>query len=221
MATKNELISDIELRLYKGKPSDDIELSRSQVSHWIDITREDILSDMFNEALRRGGSIDPFYVFKEECLTLSKETTSCDKDCKDFRYFIELANDVMPLHKSMGIIRVVDNYGRSLVGTNENFSEVLASLPFVGTSTKSQTFYLENKKIYIEKHTTISSDLYEYTVFYIPQRAGDSVDDDDNYPIEDSLVPLLLDRVEEVARRQMELGVADIDNDGTDPYHIS
>jgi hypothetical protein len=220
MPTKLELISDIELRLYQGKPSDDSELPTSQISYWIDLYRDVVITDSLNDKIKKKEEVEPFYILKEECLTQTKETTACDDDdCTEFRYSIELTNDVLPLVKDGGVVRVVNHKGSILAKTTQNDFDILSNLPFGGASTANQSFYRENKKIFISESTTVSSGLYSYHVFYIPKGVGFTTTDTDPYPLEDSLLPVLLDMVEDVARRQMNQGVADLDNDGKDPYH--
>lgn len=219
MSTRAKLISDIQLRIYQGKPSDDIELDEPQIAHWIDIVRDEILTKKLNKDLSNGLTVNGFYVFKEECLELTKESIECLEVCSDPRFFVTLSFDAIPLYKDGGIIRVVDNYGRSLTGTNQLFSESLANIPYRRTSTNRQVFYKENKNIYISDNTSQSAEIYKYTVFYVKQMSDSDVSNQDDYPLEDSMIPELMDRVEEIARREMSLGVSDQENDGTDPYN--
>ena len=69
--TKGQLISDIELRLTKGKPSDDIAIYRNQIAYWLDIERDNILTDILSDSIKKGNDIDPFYVESDLCLSLS------------------------------------------------------------------------------------------------------------------------------------------------------
>lgn len=218
MITRSELISDIELRIYQGKPSDDSELSRSQIGHWIDSARGLVLAEKINKDLSKGLQISPLYVEKEDCIPLESELSDCNGSCYQGRFYIEMESEIMTLYKDMGLIRIVDNYGRSLIGTDQNFSEILSDLPYVGTSNSRQTYFREKKRIFISKNSKNSMPLYKYTVFFI--RDGvDNLDDTMPYPIEESLIPIILEEVEKIARRQMIDGVSDMDNDGTDPYN--
>lgn len=219
MATRAELISDIELRIYQGKPSDDVELEHSQIAHWIDMTRDSILTEKLNRAYVSRIGINPFYVTKEECLALTLEDSQCLEDCGSSRFYITLTGDVLPLIKDSGIIRISDNYGRSLAGTDQLLSESINNLPFYKTTTARQTFFRENNDIFISNSTESSAEIYKYNVYYVKQMSGSDISDSDDYPLEESLLPDLLDKVEEIARREMNLGISDQVNDGTDPYN--
>ena len=221
MSTKNEIISDIELRLYKGKPSDDSELSKRHISYLLDNLRSEILTDHLNQIIKNGDPVNPFYIFKEECNELTKEVSLCDAECKTYRYYFDISRDVLFLRNDKGIVRVTDNYGRSLIHSDETYSEVLVDLPYNNVSYLNQAFYRENNRIYILSHTPISSSYYKYNVYYIPEDIPDDYDNDEDYPLEDSLIPLLTDRAEEILRNQMQnqLSEVDLSNDGTDPYH--
>lgn len=218
--TKNSLIDDIELRIYKGKPSDDSELDKSQIAFWIDSEREEIILDDINSTIKKGGEVNPIYIKKDTCLPITKEVLACDTATTNSRFSIQLTSNVLNVIKGKGIIRITNSEGDSLIGTSELMSEVLSELPFGGTSTGLQSFYLEGDKVFIQRSTNITLQFLSYNVYYIPAGVGFNTSGDEEYPIEEALVPVLLERVEEVARREMSLGVSDLDNDGKDPYHV-
>lgn len=218
MPTRSQIVDDLELRLYASKPSDDIHFSKSQASFLVDNVRDEILTEKFEEQIKKGDQLEPFYYTRETGKTLSKEAiTGGDDEFSDFRYSFSLDNDVLPLSKDKGLVMVRDNYGRILAHATENEQDFLSKLPYGGFDTKCQVFYRENRNIFIESSIPSSSSVYTYSVTYIPM--GNSAGDDDPYPLEDQLVPELTDRVEQILRRQMQIGLGDTENDGTDPYH--
>ena len=220
MATRAQIIDDIELRIYKGKPSDDSELSRRQIAYIIDHTRDEILTDKLTEQHKRGKELEPFYYIREENLQLQREIfTTQDSTFTRSRFSFPLSNSVLPLPDDAGIIRVLDNFGSLLAKTTHNRSDYIKDLPYGGFSTACQGYYRENSNIFVEESTTTSASVYRYNIIYIPKATVDTFSDSVDYPLEESLIPFLTDTVENILRRQMQGGASDVDNDGTDPYH--
>jgi len=77
--TKEMLVSDIILRISKGKPSDDQELEPRQVAFWIDQWLPFLVTDLLNKRVSMGLGIDPNYIKIEECA----EPSIILLDCRD------------------------------------------------------------------------------------------------------------------------------------------
>lgn len=220
MATKRALIDDIILRIYQGKPSDDIELSAAQVAHWLDLELDALLKEKFEQDIANGDGIDPFYHEKEYGLSLIKEThISYDEELTEYRYYFTPAYLPLELRGDKGIIWIRDKYGKLLASTTINDSDWMRELPYGGITSRNQAWYRERDRVYVEESSQSSANVYKYDINYV--RAGKGVDTalDSEYPLEEGLIPDLLDRVELIARREMMSGVSDLDNDGVDPYH--
>jgi len=215
--TKGAIISDIELRLTKGKPSDDVDVIRRQISHWVDITRDQMVSEKLTDIINRKGTVDPFYFESDLCLVPALLADSC-ADCPDKnRYHVTLTRDVMWLPRDCGIIRVTDDRGNNLAFTNERDIEIFRDLPFSAPTAKNQVAYRENRRIFIEKLTSSAINFFRYDITYVPKAAGQGLLDTDDYPLEDELVPDLIEAVTAIGLAQMNLGTGDLENDGTDP----
>ena len=221
MSTRKQLIDDIELRLYQGKPSDDSELPKAQIAFWIDSIRNALVSSKLNEQIKKKESLDPFYFERESNKSLTKEEgVNYDDDLTDFRYSIATDKAIMALAGGRGIVRINDNFGRNLDPISSSNLEYYQCLPYGGTSTTDQAYYQEGDvEIFIEKSTDTTSSTYYYDVVYIPMTGVDTVLDSEDYPIDEELKAILMEEVEKIARREMQLGIADLDNDGKDPYH--
>lgn len=221
MSTRKQLIDDIELRLYQGKPSDDSELPKAQIAFWIDSIRNALVSTKLNGQKRSKQSLDSFYFEREVNKQLTKEEgTNYNDELTDFRYYLVTTKAIMPLDEGAGIVRINDNFGRNLDPISSENLEYYQCLPYGGTSTTDQAYYKEGDvEIFIEKSTDSTRSTYYYDVVYIPMVGTDTIIDTVEYPIDEELKIVLLDEVEKIARRQMQLGVADLDNDGKDPYH--
>lgn len=220
--TKNQIISDVELRLTKGKPSDDMSVRRNQISYWIDLVRDQIVSETIEQGIAEDRSINPYYIEKDSCLVPVKEADDC-VDCEEGkrRFYITLTRDVMPLIEGRGIVRVIDSDGRTLPVTTFHQLEMFRNLMFAQPTRKNQMCYREGRNIYIEKIGEKDLQYFEYDVFYIPLAEGSGVGEDVTYPLEDDLIPVLTDKVVEMGLMQMKLGTADLENDGTDPTHYA
>lgn len=221
MITRKQLIDDLELRLYKNKPSDDIEIGKSYIAYLIDLHRNQLVQVKLNDALKKGEAIDPFYHIRELNKSLVRETgLSYDPVFTKYRYYITTNLVPLKLNGDKGIIRINNNYGLNVAHSNDVSVEFLSGLPYGGVSTSMQAFYREEgNKIFIFKNDEITESMYKYDVLYVPMASADTLLDTDPYPIEDELIPTLLSLVEEVLVTQMTTGAADLENDGTDPYH--
>lgn len=221
MSTRKQLIDDIELRLYQSKPSDDGELTKAQIGFWIDSVRNELVANKLNSQISKKKKLDPFYLVREADKELTKETgLSYDYSLTDFRYYITTDQPIMSLTNGNGVHRINDNYGRNLDPISSEDLEFYECLPYGKTSTKDQAYYQEGDvEIFIEKSTDSTMELYRYDVVYFPMVLPDTLTDDDEYPIDEELKGILLEEVEAIARREMNMGVADLDNDGKDPYH--
>jgi hypothetical protein len=220
--TKNKILSDIELRLTKGKPSDDHNVVRRQLSYLVDIERDLLVSERLKRTLEKSkyGNVDPFYISSDLCLKPSKLSDLC-ADCPGkYRYAIELTRDVISLNRDAGLVRVVDNYGKNVTISSETRIKIARNLPFSKPSKSNQVLYRENRYLIIEGLDEFAVDYFTYDAFYVPKAEGQNVGDDDNYPIEDELIGELTNRVIASALRQQIQGVGDVENDGTDPSQI-
>ena len=220
--TKGKLISDIELRLTKGKPSDDMAIYRNQIAYWLDVERDNILTDILGEAIKKGDDIDPTYVTQDLCLSPVQIEDNC-VDCDDkIRYYIELTNEVLFLPKDRGIIRITDNKGKNIPVYSQNEMDDIRLISYSKPTKKRQAAYREgDRKIFIEKLDKYGLQYFEYDVYYVARAVGASLEDEDNYPIADEDVPELVERVVMIGLQQMRVGTADIENDGTDPDHYA
>jgi len=218
--TRKEIIDDIELRLSKGKPSDDLDIVRRQIAYWIDLERDLMVQEKLSDIVGpRGdkGNIDPFYIKDDLCLEPAKLADTCSDCPRKDRFHITLTRDVMWLPGDRGIVRITDDRGVNLTYTTEKNIETMRSLPFAAPTKQKQVAYREERNIFIEVISEVGIDFFEYDVYYIPKAEGQGISDTADYPLEEELVPELTERVLVKALRQQGEGVGDLENDGTDP----
>jgi len=213
--TKGQLISDIENRLTRGKPSDDLELSRSQIGFWLDSERDFLVSQYLDKKIKSKEPIDPYYITGiDKCLSLSTEEDECDTEDCQYRYYITLTQDVLSLVGDRGVMRINDQNGNILIYSNKDDMDVFQYLSFAKPSRKRQFSYREGLRIYIEKIKPEMVKYLTYDVFYVPAYSGFEIEEDEDYIISSHLIPELLTRVEEIAWRQMLGQFEDLHSDG-------
>lgn len=212
MATKNQIISDIELRLTRGKPSDDLELSRRQIAFWMDTYRDIFVKDLLNDAVKKKQPINPYYLIDESCKLATEEILGCEQ-CKN-RFYLLLEKDVMPLMYNKGVFRVEDNRNVALKGFEKEDIEMLYNLRFSRPNQRNQVYYREGRKIFIEEVDEKIADIANYRVWYIPANYADTLSGDDEYPIDGDSLPEFIDYIEQIGIRQMYGEFEDLNNDG-------
>lgn len=219
---KSKIISDIELRLTKGKPSDDMAIYRNQIAYWMDTERDNLLSEVLSFTIKNGDDIDPIYIEQDLCLSPLKTEDNC-ADCKNkYRFYIDLSKSVLHLPGDRGIVRIVDNKGKIIPVFNQLEMDDIRFLPYAKPTKYRQAAYREgDRRIFIEVLEESSLKYFEYDVYYVPRAAGQSIKDDEDYPIADEDIPELVERVVRIGLLQMNAGEADLENDGTDPTHYA
>lgn len=218
--TKEKLISDIELRLTKGKPSDDLELERSQIGHWLDITRDEFVKLSLDTDIRKGNPMDTQYIEKETCLAAVMESESCILDCKQ-KAVITLSKYPMMLEKDKGVVKVVTSEYQLVHKLDLESLEMINDMPFTKPSPNNLVYYREGNKIYVEGMNTNNIDLIKFIVLYVPQYTKSTISESDEFVVSGDLLGPLLDEVETIGRRQLYSSLEDDDNDGDQNMEIN
>jgi hypothetical protein len=207
---KDKLISDIELRITKGKPSDDLELERSLISHWLDIIRDELVFNEIKRDLKAGKGINAAYLERE----LAKEATTEDDTIEEQdRYYISVSKTPMSIPKDAGIVKVQLTDGTPILPTTIRYLDVMEQLPYASPSFARPLYYRIDKKLYINGLGDNSAEDEYFNVYYIASYSNDEVAEDDDFKISDELLPALLDAVEDIARRERQSD-EDLENDG-------
>lgn len=221
--TKNEAISDIELRLTRGKPSDDLELSRDLIEHWLDTVRDSLVADRLDRLAQAGEPIPEIYIKKLTCNVAESENIACVDDC-DQRYTFTLTDtSVTPnvLYKTLdvighrGIVRVTTQGGKILIPSSPIAADCMSFLRFSKPSRQNMMFYKEGDEIFIIGLTEQLSKSTKFNVYFVQSNAFETLGDDDEVPIEGRMEAALLDAVEEIGLRLLAGEYEDLQNDGT------
>jgi hypothetical protein len=213
--TKSQLISDIILRVTKGKPADDLELEPKQVAFWIKLVLDAMVSEKINEDLGNNLRVPDFYVVREACKYISKEDLDCVDDDKD-RLYVKTSKPVFELLGDRGVIRVKTSEGSTVHKATLSSIDFVEHMEFAKPSQSNLVYYRDGQqKLVIAGIPASMQELVDIIVWYVPDTDIECFGDDEELPIEGELLEELLTRVEMIARRQM-FGVADIENDGED-----
>lgn len=214
MATKGELISDIELRLSGGKPSDDFEIERPQIGHWLDVTRDGLVKTMLDIQINKYGTVDDYYIVREVCNLAVEEAIDCvDEEYEKMSF--TLVHTPMSLRKNMGIVKIVTDEYNLVYPSNVIDINMVSDLPFSKPADDNLVYYSEKNKITVEGLNKNDISDPTFIVYYIPQYNNADIAETDEFLITDDLLGILLDEVEVIGRR--ELGIPqDIENNGQD-----
>lgn len=223
MTTKLQFISDIELALTQGAPSDDLNLEQDQIAYWIN----DVLNDLKRKEIiaekAKGKSIPPIYIVRETGLELTEEEVE-DIDDENQRMYIELEGSVLDLPNDGGIVKVLD-YDLNLIRkTSVEDLEDTKNLRFAKPSADNVLHYREGTKIFIEGLATSDIEYNPFIVDYVLSQDIIAMDDDDEILMSDQLANIVGAQVIATGKQQLYGTQIDESNDGTDSknpaYHL-
>jgi hypothetical protein len=213
--TKQELVADIELRVTRGKPSDDLELPQDQIVHWLDIAANSVVTDYLNKKTRAKKTIPPEYIQKVLAIQLAQETAPSNID-EGKRHYLDFSSyNVMPLEKDRGIVRVDTLTGKRANSIEEQDHEMLESLYFSKPSRENLVWYREGDDIFIVGYGDNIISAVKMNVYYVPVIDIKSLADTAEVKITDDVIAIILDVVEDMALRQLGADFEDLQNDGT------
>jgi hypothetical protein len=214
--TKQELVSDIELRVTRAKPSDDLELEQSQIVHWLEVAANSVVADYLNKKMRSKKIIPPEYIEKVLAIQLTQETAPSNTD-DGIRHYLDFSSyNVMPLEKDQGIVRVTTLSGKRVNAVrDEERLETMQNLYFSKPSRENLLWYREGDEIFVSGYGNEITSAVKLNVYYVPVIEIDSLIDTAEVQITDDLVAIILDVVEDMALRQLGADFEDLQNDGT------
>lgn len=211
--TLKQIIDDVILRCYGGKPADDNELPRAQVLQWAKEARDGMVKDYLDLIIKNGNPIPTEYVIRETSLAASAEDLP-DTEPEDERVYITLEKQPMSLLNDVAVIRVITEDGVMLNKSRSENIDWVKDLRYGKPTAKNPVWYRDNRKIILEG-VSYKNLKTQYIVYYIPSAASQTLAETDELTISDELLDPLMARLEQMARMQMDIP-ADIINDGTD-----
>lgn len=218
MVTRSKIISDIELRLTSGKVSDDFEVSRRQIAFWVDEGRDEVVTLYLNALVKKRKAIDPFYIEREDCKLVSTEDVPCidDEDNCWERKIATMVGTPLYLIGDKGMVHVTNSVGKEIHRVEHDDLDILQSMRLSKPGQRNLVYHREKLDLIIDGLSKNYSDMPKIRVAYVRSIRNWDIVDTDEYPIADALVPELIDRIEETARREIaESSMEDNINDGT------
>lgn len=211
MATKKELISDVELRLTKGKPSDDFEVDKRQISFQLDIVRSALIKSKAKEE-----SKDDFsdFVTLYEAVEVYEEAKIADDGESAMWVKSRLPEDVMSLQEDMGVYSIETQGGVEIKRIKAIDRIRFKHLKFGKSSKANPTYYRVDQDIYYQGGTDNWKKNGVVNMYLILETV---IDSDSDYPISTELIPLLLETVTNTLMQQMNPQLKqDLNNDGAE-----
>ena len=217
--TKNTLVSDIILRISRGKPSDDLELESGQVAFWIDQLLPALIKQSLDSAIASDQPIDPDYIKIEESVTPILKVNS-DLAIQT-NVYIDLCNPPISLLRDRGVIRVATDDGFYVDKVTFEELDDVTHLKFSKPSTKSLKYNRVKKRLYFYGVTEDTIGLFKFNIAYIPLQKLADLGEDDLVYVGNDILPLLAEAVEAIARRQMYQSDIDEENDGQQDLNVN
>lgn len=215
--TKDELISDIELRLTQSIPSDDFEVEREQIAHWLDLASNSIVSDLLTNQIRRSGDIDPFYLLSTDLKNVSKENTSGILS-DSIRYYIDISDiDVLSIPSESGdrgVYLVKNKSNKILPYIREQDVQWMKDLWFSTPSKNNPMWFRENDKVFIVGLSDKDYNQSKFRITYVPVIDSSSLNNEDEYPVTSDVLPMISDLAYENGIKELNEGELDLQNDG-------
>lgn len=205
--TISQAISDIELRLYAGKPSDDADIPRSQIKYWLNgVNSSSVANWIVSE---NGGEIPSFATHKIDCIGVKSEKPVCLNDCNSYVY-IELPDaklldlidekSIVSLYRGTQEILNYGTSGRAKINSNLRFSD------------KSPFFNRMGNRLYL--FNGVYPPFSQFDLVYGSVDLG-LYNETQAMPTPNKLLPLIFEEVEKIGLR--ELGSKkDLISDGID-----
>jgi len=212
--TKAQLIDDIILRITKGAPSDDLELSARQIAFWFDLVGSDLIPKYVDSQLRKNLSVPSVMLEIDDDIEGTVENVVMLDEYAD-RVYIETEKHILDLPKDNGVLRVITEEGQKVDRVPIERLDTLNSMTFSRPNRDNLLYSKVDQKLYIHGLSPKNVGIVTFSVTYIPKISLTDLDNSDEVKLPDEVIGLISDEVEKKALRQM-LGIADIENDAED-----
>lgn len=204
--TIKEARSEVILRLYKGKASDDIQIDDRQVDSWLSRHKNTLLVDW----IKRNGMDVPAVAAKRfDCIAAKIETPICvSKGCYS-RFYLELPTPVVQLRDDLGIHRMFTQAGEEYFRFNAGAETILKHLKYSAPSNDRPAWFRIENKLYL------IGDGLDGRLFFmdlIPSGLED-YDEDDNFPLPGGLLSAMIDLCVRDGLQQLQ-SLNDLNDDG-------
>lgn len=186
--TQQYLVSDLELRLSKSKPSNELELEYDQLAFWIDQARDFVTA----AAVNASKTIDSSIILESKGL-IPYEVSGV--------YMIDLGLLPLDIAKNRAIIYVRDDNGRYILGQSIQNKRYLGKLPFTKPTDCNLVYSLTGSSLVLEGSDSIMDGLYDVGIVH--SELSREKDPDERYYVLPSTKDEIIRLAEELGLRQM------------------
>ena len=198
--TQRYLVSDLELRLSKSKPSTDLELEYDQMAQWIDQARDFVTSSY----LSASKTIDSSVVME------MKELTPYEAE---EMFFINLGVIPLDIKGNRGIVYVKDSEGRYILGQSIQNKRMISKLSFAKPMFCNIVYTLTGTSLILDGYNSV--DDLQFDVGIVHSEISREKDPDDRYYLLPSTEEEIVSLAEEIGLRQMNgQSYYDLNSDG-------
>ncbi len=202
---KGDIISDIELRLTRGKPSDDFETDRRQIAFWMDAIRGQLLSNW----IEKYDDIPPQALTHFDCKVAIAATPTCVVGTCYTKHSITIS-PVLQLKEDKGVYRVALQGGKEIDRYRTSAEQdILKHIRLARPTDSHPAWYRINDKVFLLgtlPNANVQLDLVLSDTT--------TVTDTSDYPIPDELTNILIEEAVKKGMQQISQGVLDLTNDG-------
>lgn len=207
-------IDHVILNCYAGKPSDDSELSRSQVLSWLITSRDEIVKNFLDLQIRNNKPLDTFYQEREANLSAQAEDLTNTEE-EDERIYVTLTKQPMNLLNDLGVVRVITEDGVMLNRSRNEQIDWVKDLKYAKPTYKTPVYYRDGRKVVLEgvNYKNLKT---TYIVYYIPTSGSQTLTEASTIHISDEFLNSLIDQVTKQAKMELYGSMSDEENDGKD-----
>lgn len=200
MITQAYIVSDLELRLAKSKPSNDIDLTYEQMAYWVDEARDMVTKQYVDEAK----AIDESLVLIVKDITPYEITSEI---------FIDLGIIPLDIKKNRGIVYVQDDNGEFLFNITSSSNRYLKKMSFTKPSGCTVVYTLNGSSLQLDGGDALLNKTY--TVGVIHSELSRTKLPSDKYYVAPSTLKTIVELAEEIGLRELNgQGFYDITQDG-------
>lgn len=199
MRTGADLVSELELRLTGGKPSNDSQLDRRQLRRWVD----DAFAELFPTFIRaNGGEVSGNgYLWFDGVDVLQEQLTTAVEKGETNRYYCVLPAQPIELDNEGGIKLVENSQGQKFTRQRPYDRHVVKHLKF---SKPKLSYHRVGLRLVLDVPKQYLDSKFTLNLLMLVAPTAEDLPDNANYPCPNNLVLSLLDRAEQIGRKQTQ-----------------
>jgi len=204
MVIKDQLVSDLELRLSKFRPHGDLKISRGLLAFWIDSSRDTVVVPKILQDLGKRNIIDSAFI--------DKEVLNVAADADSGKYVLTPTNPMIQLPEGRGVVQIIDlgaspNY--ALIKTDYDEVDVVDNLRYA-TPALTRLFWYQDHNDNIVIHPADATSTQDFLLRYVRADWGSDTALSAAYPISSDLYDPLMELAYQKAVSAIQLGQVDV-----------